>query len=80
MTDTFGITYEVQPHMGRSVRRKEVGFTSMHAAKSFAGKEIHKPFINSVCAYKRTGKGAGTVGLYLAKNRNGQVVKREVNP
>lgn len=83
MEETFGITYEIknpvpwQPN--RTIRTKEGGYTSMHNAKATAGREIHKPFIKSVCAYQRTGNGAGSVGLWLDKDSQGHIVTREVN-
>jgi hypothetical protein len=84
MNETFGITYEIknpvpwQPN--KTVRVKDTGFTTMHDASSRAGKEIQKPFIQSVCSYQRTGKNAGAIGVYLAKDSQGHVVKREYNP
>lgn len=84
MATEFGVTSEIRNPApwspNRTVRVKDTGFTSLHEARSFAGYEIQKPFVKSVCAYARDGKEAGAVGLWLDKDKENHVTVREYNP
>lgn len=45
-----------------------------HTAKSIAGKLAHVPAVQSVCAFDNR----GIVYLYIKKDEQGHVIKREV--
>ena len=84
MVETFGITYEVRNPVPwspqRTIRVEDKGLTSLHHARSLAGYEIKKRFIKSVAVYRSNGKNSGEIGLYLVKDSDNHVIKREYSP
>jgi len=66
----IGISYKIDGSKGR---RHPKLLTSLHGAKSVAGKAIKKDEVLSVCVYDATGQ----VKYYLKKTPNG--IYKEVN-
>lgn len=80
---TFGITvtiFKQLPWDKKHIRVLEKGYTNAQKALSDAGKLFLKPYIKAVHVHPENGEQAGETVLWLNKNEEGKVIKREYNP
>lgn len=80
---TFGITvtiFKQLPWDKKHIRILEKGYTDVKSALSDAGKLFHKDYVKAVHVHPESGENAGVTVLWLNKDEEGKVIKREYNP